>query len=159
MNREILIKSTKNIVEYLERRMKKKIVVTVVIVVMLLLFGGYLILDDIFPKAEPIVQIEVGMIESVSLYNNEDEEIVICESELQKFLYYINNAKATRMMSANDYPYIRPYYLIEIKTMERVFRYMAYEDHGTAYIELPYEGIYVVENEIVELLKQGERRK
>ena len=41
--------------------MKKKIVVTVVIVVMLLLFGGYLILDDIFPKAEPIVQIEVGM--------------------------------------------------------------------------------------------------
>ena len=67
MNWEILIKSTKNIVEYLERRMKKKIVVTVVIVVMLLLFGGYLILDDIFPKAEPIVQIEVGMIESVSV--------------------------------------------------------------------------------------------
>lgn len=47
----------------------KKIVVTVVIAVVLLLFGGYLILDDIFPKAEPIVQIEVGMIESISLYD------------------------------------------------------------------------------------------
>lgn len=72
---------------------------------------------------------------------------------MQKLLYYINNAKATRMMSANDYPYIRPYYLIEIKTMERVFRYMAYEEHGTAYIELPYEGIYVVETEMLEILK------
>ena len=60
------------------------------------------------------------------------------------------------MMSANDYPYIRPYYLIEIKTEERVFRYMTYEDCGTAYIELPYEGIYVVETEMVEFLKQGE---
>lgn len=133
--------------------MKKKIVVTAVIAVVLLLFGGYLILDDIFPKAEPIVQIEVGMIESISLYDNENEEIIICESEVQKLLYYINNAKATRMMSANDYPYIRPYYLIEIKTMERVFRYMAYEEHGTAYIELPYEGIYVVESEMLEILK------
>ena len=136
--------------------MKKKIVVTVVITVVFLLFGGYLILDGIFPKADPIVQLESDMIETVNLRDNEDEEIVLSEEELQKLFYYINNAKATRMMSANDYPYIRPYYLIQIKTVERAFRYMAYEDNGTAYIELPYEGIYVVESEMVELLKQGE---
>ena len=133
--------------------MKKKSVVIIVTIIVCMLFGGYLILDDIFPKADPIVQLEVGTVESVSLYDNEDKEIVISDAELQKLFYYINDAKPTRAMSANDYPSVRTYYLIEIKTMERVFRYMAYEEHGTAYIELPYEGIYVVESEMLEILK------
>ena len=133
--------------------MKKKSVVIIVTIIVCMLFGGYLILDDIFPKADPIVQLEVGTVESVSLYDNKDKEIVISDAELQKLFYYINDAKPTRVMSANDYPSVRPYYLIEIKTMERVFRYMAYEEHGTAYIELPYEGIYVVETEMLEILK------
>lgn len=133
--------------------MKKKTVTITVIVVAVLVLGVYMVYDNIFPKAKPIKQLEISMIESVALSDNGDNEIVITDEELQKLLSYINDAEATRTMSVNDYPSARPYFVLEIKTAERVFRYMIYEEHGAAYAEIPYEGVYKIDREAIEIIK------
>lgn len=134
--------------------MKKSLIILISLgAVVGLLLGAYVFFDNMFLKAEPIRQLEISMLESVNLHDNENKEIVLSEEELQKLINYINSAVPTRIMSVNDYPSVRPYYVIELKTVERVFRYMIYEDHGTVYVELPYEGIYEIDREAVEILK------
>ncbi len=137
--------------------MKKKTVVIVGIIVAVLvalLVGGYVLVDYmLFPKAKPIKQLEVDVVESVRLADNADNEIAISDAELQTFLTYINGAEATRIMSVNDYPSVRPYYVLEIKTAERVYRYMIYEERGTVYAEIPYEGVYKIDREAIDIVK------
>lgn len=133
--------------------MKKKTAIIIVAVLAVLLLGAYALYDNIFPKAEPIKQLEISMIESVNLHDNENREIVVSDEELQKLINCINDAVPTRTISVNDYPVVRPYYVVEIKTTERVFRYMVYENNGTAYVELPYEGVYEIDRGAVEIME------
>ena len=44
-------------------------------------------------------------------------------------------------------------YVLEIEVAERVYRYMIYEEHGTVYAEVPYEGVYKIDREAIYLLK------
>ena len=137
--------------------MKKKtiiIVCVIVVVLAVLVLGAYALFNSIFPKAGPIKQLEISMLESVNLHDNENKEIVISDEELQKLINYINDAVPTRTISVNDYPVVRPYYVVELKTAERFLRYMIYENNGTAYVEIPYEGVYETERETVEILEQ-----
>ena len=133
--------------------MKKKIIAIIGVVVVIMLLGAYWLFNDMFPKAEPIKQLEISMLESFNLHDNENKEIVLSEEELQQLINYINGAVPTRTMSINDYPSVRPYYVIELKTAERRFGYMIYEDNGTAYVELPYEGVYEIDQEVIEILR------
>ncbi len=133
--------------------MKKKAVMIIVAGLAVLLLGVYALYINMFPKAEPIKQLEISMLESVNLYDGYNAEIVLGEEDLQKLINYINSAVPTRTMSVNDYPSVRPYYVVELKTAERIFGYMIYEDNGTAYVELPYEGVYEIDRETVEILK------
>jgi len=135
--------------------MRRKVVIIVIVwvVTMLLLLGAYALFDNLFPKAQPINRLEINMLESVRMCDNEDNEIVISDGQLQELISYINDAVPTRTMSVNDYPDVKPYYMIELKTTERVFRYMIYEDYGTVYAELPYEGVYEIDREAVEIFK------
>lgn len=137
--------------------MKKKTVFIAAIIVALLVFlalGAYVLFDNIFPKAAPIKQLEISMIESVRLYDNENKDIVIEDEDLQKLINYINMAVPTRTISVNDYPVVRPYYVVEFQLAERFIRHMIYEDNGTAYVEIPYEAIYEIDREAVEILEQ-----
>lgn len=133
--------------------MKKKAVAIILVAVVLLLLGAYVIFDNIFPKAEPIKQLDSGLLESVSIYDNENDEMVLGDVELQKLINCINGAVPTRVMSVNDYPGARPYYVIEIKTEERILRYIIYKENGTSYVEIPYEGVYEIDKEAVDILK------
>ena len=133
--------------------MKKKIITFIGVVVVIMLLGAYWLFNDMFPKAEPIKQLEISMLESINLHDNENKEIILTEEDLQKLINYINNAVPTRTISVNDYPVVRPYYVVEIKTAERMFGYMVYEDNGTAYVELPYEGVYEIEKEAIGILE------
>ena len=56
-------------------------------------------------------------------------------------------------MSVNDYPVVSPYYVVEVQLAERFMRYMIYEDNCTAYVEIPYEGVYKIDKEVVSILK------
>jgi hypothetical protein len=55
-------------------------------------------------------------------------------------------------MSVNDVPSVRPYYKIEVLTDERMFNYYIYKENNNVYIELPYEGIYVIDSQIINII-------
>ena len=136
--------------------MKKKTVIIIALniaMLVILVVGAYTVFDNIFPKATPITQLQMNMVESVRFYDNENKDIVIDDEALQKLINYINAAVPTRTMSVNDYPVVSPYYVVEFKTTERFMRYMIYEDNGTAYVEIPYEGVYKIDEEVVSILK------
>ena len=134
-------------------KMKEKIVVIIVAVLAVLLVRVYALFNRIFPKAEPIKQLEISMLESVNLYDNDNKEIIISDEELQKLIIYINNAVPTRTISVNDYPVVRPYYVVEFKTVDRVLRYMIYKENGTVYVELSYEDIYKIDREAIDIFE------
>ena len=136
--------------------MKKKTVIIIALTIamlVILVVGAYTVFDNIFPKATSITQLQMNMIESVRLYDDENKEIVIDDEALQKLINYINAAVPTRTMSVNDYPVVSPYYVVEVQLAERFMRYMIYEDNCTAYVEIPYEGVYKIDKEVVSILK------
>ena len=100
----------------------KKIVSIMIIVIIVFSLGIYALIDHIFPKAGSIR--EIDMSESVNIYDSKNKEIIMNDTDLQKLVTYINNAESTRIMSINDYPSVRPYYVVEIKSAERIFRYV-----------------------------------
>jgi len=133
--------------------MKKKIVTISIVFFVFLLIGAWVLFDKIFPKANPINKVEISRLESINIYDNEENEIVVSDDELQQLITCINGAVPTRTISVNDYPSVRPYYVIEIKTTERLFRYMLYDDNGATYVELPYEGVYGIDSVVMEFFK------
>ena len=54
----------------------------------------------------------------------------------------------------DDYPASRLYYGVEIQTNENQYRYYVYEDGKQVYIEIPYEGIYTAEMELLDLVSK-----
>ncbi|MBR5316616.1 MAG: DUF5301 domain-containing protein, partial [Lachnospiraceae bacterium] len=109
--------------------------------------------DSIFPKAGPIKQLKLSEIDTIYIYNNNEIEIEMSDVEIEELFTYINVAEPTRRMSVNDYPSVRPYYVIEIESFDRYFRYMIYEESGKVYVELPYEGIYVMDAKAIDVLQ------
>lgn len=145
-----------NTIEYANKKMERKsrIFLCVVIVVIFLgLTGAWMLFDSVFPKAGPIEHFRIDMVESVAVYDNENNVVDISEAEKGMLITFLNDAESTRKMSVNDYPTVRPYYVLEIEVAERVYRYMIYEEHGTVYAEVPYEGVYRIDREAIYLLK------
>ena len=131
----------------------KKIFLIVLVVFVVLVTGAYLAYDSIFPKAGPIKQLKLSEIDTIYIYNNNEIEIEMSDVEIEELFTYINVAEPTRRMSVNDYPSVRPYYVIEIESFDRYFRYMIYEENGEVYVELPYEGIYVMDAKAIAILQ------
>ena len=133
--------------------MKKKSFWIGLLVLVVLIAGLYKAYDNIFPKARPIRQIKVSETNRIYIYDNSENEIGMVDSEIEEIITYINEAEPTRIMSVNDYPSVRPYYVVEIKSVDRYFRYMICEENGKVYVELPYEGVYVVDAKAIDILR------
>lgn len=61
--------------------MKKEIVVHILVVVTVLMIGSYILLDNMFPYATPIKQLDTGMIKSYSINDSEGNEIKLGDDE------------------------------------------------------------------------------
>lgn len=132
--------------------MKKKFWIFIVVAVVLVTVA-YLVYDSIFPKAEPIKQLKLSEIDTIHIFDNDENEIGMSDLDIEELFTYINVAVSTRIMSVNDYPSVRPYYVVEIESVDRYFRYMIYEENGKVYVELPYEGVYVVDAKAIDILR------
>lgn len=131
----------------------KKITGIIILIFIVLVVAAYSVYNNIFPKAKPIKQIDSNMITEIKISNNNNEEINIESIELKELLKYLGQGQSTRRITVNDYPSVRPYYLMEFKTDEGSFRYVIYEENGTTYLELPYEGIYKIDNRALKFFK------
>ena len=140
----------------------KKIIVPIIAIVILVgvILGGYLIIDSLFPKADPINVPSVSSVVSMTVKKNEDrkdeEPREIANADVDSILSKLSEAEPTRKMSVQDSPDAKTYYEISVKTDERTHCFYVYFDDGTCYVEIPYEGIYTVDKDIVNLLLTGD---
>ena len=142
----------------------KKIVILVVAsaIIIGLIIGGYLVMDSLFPKAEPINVPSASSVASMTVIKNESrqdgEQREIAIVDVDSILSLLSEAEPTRKMSVQDSPDANTYYEIAAKTNERTHYFYIYFENGTCYVEIPYEGIYTVDNGLVNLLPTGDYR-
>ncbi len=136
----------------------KKIIIPIIIVVILagLILGGYLVIDSLFPKANPINVPSASSVVSMTVTKNEmrkaGEPREISSADIDSILSHLSEAEPTRKMSVQDSPDAQTYYEIAVKTNERTHYFYAYEEGGTYYIEILYEGVYTTNKGLLELL-------
>ena len=142
----------------------KKIVILVVALAIIagLIIGGYLMIDSLFPKADPINAPSASSVVSMTVKKNENRNDgdlrEIANVDVDSILSKLSEAEPTRKMSVQDSPDAQTYYEIAAKTNERTHYFYIYFESGTCYVEIPYEGIYTVDNELVNLLPTGAYR-
>ena len=122
--------------------MKKTWVIIIIALLGIAVIGGYAILNNIFPKADPIKFPDTESIIAITLLQNDGSFVAVETADFGEILKNITNAQPTRTMSVNDYPTAKTYYTIEVDTAARQYRYFLYAENSQVYIELPYEGIY-----------------
>ena len=122
--------------------MKKTWVIIIIALLGIAVIGGYAILNNIFPKADPIKFPDTESITAITLIQKGGSSVAVENTDFGEILKNITNAQPTRTMSVNDYPTAKTYYTIEVDTAARQYRYFLYAEKSQVYIELPYEGIY-----------------
>ena len=122
--------------------MKKTLVIIIIALLGIAVIGGYAILNNIFPKADPIKFPDTESITAITLIQKDGSSVAVETADFGEILKNITNAQPTRTMSVNDCPTAKTYYTIEIDTAARQYRYFLYAEKSQVYIELPYEGIY-----------------
>ena len=122
--------------------MKKTWVIIIIALLGIAVIGGYAILNNIFPKADPIKFPDTESITAITLIQKDGSSVAVETADFGEILKNITNAQPTRTMSVNDYPTANTYYTIEVDTAARQYRYFLYAENSQVYIELPYEGIY-----------------
>ena len=143
--------------------MKKIIIPIIVVVVIAALIGGsYLLIDSLFPKADPINIPSASSVVSMTVIKNESrqdgEPREIASADIDSILSLLYEAEPTRKMSVQDSPDAKIYYEIAVKTNERTHYFYVYFEDGTCYVEIPYEGIYTVDKGVCNLLPTGDYR-
>lgn len=144
--------------------MNKKIFVLLValLVIVGLVISGYLAIDNLFPKADPINVPSAGSVASMTVTKNEmrkaGEPREIASADIDSILSQLSEAEPTRKMSVQDSPDAQTYYEIAVRTDERTHYFYVYFENGTCYVEIPYEGVYIIDNGLVNLLPTGDYR-
>lgn len=133
--------------------MTKKNIITVIVFIVVIL-SGYYVYNNMFPVAKPIQYPSIEDITSINISTDGNKESKILGTDFARIVTYISNSKPTRIMSVNDCPTIRPYYKIEILTERKMINYFVYEDNNKVYIERPYEGIYIIDSQVVNILSK-----
>ena len=133
----------------------KKIIIPIIVIVILagLILGGYLMIDSLFPKADPINVPSASSVVSMTVKKNENRNDgdlrEIANADVDSILSKLSEAEPTRKMSVQDSPDAKTYYEIAVKTNERTHYFYVYFENGDCYVEIPYEGIYTVDKGII----------
>ena len=133
--------------------MKKNLLIILALtLICVIAVGGYIAVDSVFPKAEPINIPTPDSIVSVTLTRNDGVSATEDGIKLEDILNSITAAQPTRKMSVNDYPTAKSYYTLEIHTSAYTYKYFIYEENSKVYIEIPYEGIYKADSKALDLV-------
>ena len=132
--------------------MKKTWVIIIIALLGIAVIGGYAILNNIFPKADPIKFPDTESITAITLIQKDGSSVAVETADFGEILKNITNAQPTRTMSVNDYPTANTYYTIEVDTAARQYRYFLYAENSQVYIELPYEGIYKANQQFLDFV-------
>ena len=134
--------------------MKKTWVIIIIALLGIAVIGGYAILNNIFPKADPIKFPDTESITAITLIQKDGSSVAVETADFGEILKNITNAQPTRTMSVNDYPTAKTYYTIEVDTAARQYRYFLYAENSQVYIELPYECIYKSNHQLLDFVAE-----
>ncbi|MBQ2004711.1 MAG: DUF5301 domain-containing protein [Peptococcaceae bacterium] len=134
--------------------MKKTWVIIIIALLGVAVIGGYAILNNIFPKADPIKFPDTESITAITLIQKDGSSVAVETADFGEILKNITNAQPTRTMSVNDYPTAKTYYTIEVDTAARQYRYFLYAENSQVYIEIPYEGIYKANQQFLDFVAE-----
>ena len=130
--------------------MKKK-GLFIAVVMAVLLIGGYFVFDCAFPVAAPMKSPSIESVASITVSGENGQRSAIQGTDAAKAMTYIANAEPTRKTSVHDAPSVFPYYTIEVAADGKTFRYYVYEEDHSVYVEVPYEGIYLADEQLLSL--------
>lgn len=114
--------------------MKKIIIPIIVLVVILvgLILGGYLLIDRLFPKADPInvptLDAVISMTVSKTEMRKAGEPREVASTDIEGILTKLSEAEPTRKMTVQDTPDAQVYYEIAAKTDKRTHYFYVYEE-------------------------------
>ena len=116
------------------------------------IIGGYSVLNSVFPKSPPIRLPESEEVIAVHISENQQNSVELETTKIEPLLTEIGKAVPIRTMSVNDYPTVKPYYLISIQCCNNTYYYFIYTENNQTYIEMPYEGIYKADSRIYSII-------
>lgn len=142
----------------MEQKIKRRtaiIFISMLVICASLAAGAIYLYNDIFPKAGPIRCPDIEQITSITLgCNTPDGSIPMAEQYYEDLLQQICSAEPTRKQAINDYPAGKIYYSVDVHADNGTYRYFVYEEGEQVFIEVPYEGIYASEMELLDLVLQ-----
>ena len=134
--------------------MKKTWVIIIIALLGIAVIGGYAVLNNIFPKADPIKFPDAESITAITFIQKDGSSVAVETADFGEILKNIANAQPTRTMSVNDYPTVKTYYTIEVDAAARQYRYFLYAENSQVYVELPYEGIYKSNQQFLDFIAE-----
>lgn len=105
-------------------------------------------------KANPIVLPQSSDVVSVDV--TVDENTVSCSDKtwIDEVISGLSDSKPTNKQSVQDFPQVDNYIKVELNSQTEKTTVFVYKDKGKCYIEQPYSGICVIDEETYNHLKE-----
>ena len=105
-------------------------------------------------KANPIVLPQSSDVVSVDVIDGENTVNCSDKTWIDEVISGLSDSKPTNRESVQDFPHVNDYIRIEINSQTEKTTVFVYKDKGKFYIEQPYNGICIIDEETYNQLKE-----
>ena len=105
-------------------------------------------------KANPIVLPQSSDVVSVDVIDGENTVNCSDKTWIDEVINGMTDSKPTNKQSVQDFPQVKDYMRIEINSQTEKTTVFVYKDKGKFYIEQPYSGICIIDEETYNQLKE-----
>lgn len=105
-------------------------------------------------KANPIVLPQSSDVVSVDVIDGENTVNCSDKTWIDEMIISLSDSKPTNRESVQDSPHVKDYMRIEINSQTEKTTVFVYKDKGKFYIEQPYSGICIIDEETYNQLKE-----
>lgn len=105
-------------------------------------------------KANPIVLPQSSDVVSVDVIDGENTVNCSDKTWIDEVISGLSDSKPTNRDSVQDSPYVKDYMRIEINSQIEKTTVFVYKDKGKFYVEQPYSGICIIDEETYNKLKE-----
>lgn len=105
-------------------------------------------------KANPIVLPQSSDVVSVDVIDGENTVNCSDKTWIDEMISSLSDSKPTNRESVQDFPHVKDYMRIEINSQTEKTTVFVYKDKGKFYVEQPYNGICIIDEETYNQLKE-----
>lgn len=105
-------------------------------------------------KANPIVLPQSSDVVSVDVTVGENTVNCSDKTWIDEVISGMTDSKPTNKQSVQDFPHVKDYMRIEINSQTEKTTVFVYKDKGKFYVEQPYSGICIIDEETYNQLKE-----